>query len=358
MQAKIDYLIVGHGLAGSLLGWRLIQYNKRVMIVDHDTGPSASRTAAGLVNPITGKRFTKDPRFETFLSSAKGLYECFEKFFKTQCFFKKSLLRIFSSNQERTVWQKRKTESSYLHYLDDNFDERIAHYGLNAPLGGYSQKFCAHLDTHRLLENLKSFFSETHCFNGIGFSHNDLVIKDSGFDWLGYSINHIIFCEGYWATNNPFFAWLPFQPSKGEILTLKTDQALPSEIISCGKWLLPLGDGMYSLGTTYQWTPLDEKPSASAKKVLSQWLKQMFRQSVKFNIIDHKAGIRPNTMDKEPFIGLHPRAPRISIFNGFGSKGVLTIPWYADRFVDFLLKGTPLPLEADINRYSATHFPG
>ena len=127
------------------------------------------------------------------------------------------------------------------------------------------------------------------------------------------------------------------------------DQALPPEIISRGKWLLPLGDGLYSLGTTYQWSPLDEKPSESAKRELLQSLKQIFRQSIEFKITDHKAGIRPNTLDKQPFIGLHPRTPRISIFNGFGSKGVLTIPWYTDRFVDFLLKGAPLPLEADIS---------
>ena len=353
LPKKVDFLIVGHGLAGSLLVWRLIQHKQRVTIVDRDSGVSASRTAAGLVNPITGKRFTTDSRFETFLSSAKELYESLEEFFETRFFFKKSLLRIFSSQQEHALWQKRKTEPGYIHYLKDNFNERVARYDLNAPLGGYSQKFCGYLDANLLLESLKFFFSETHCFNGTGFSHNDLVIKDSGFDWRGYGINNIIFCEGYWATNNTLFSWLPFQPSKGEILTLKTDQVLPPEIISRGKWLLPLGDGLYSLGATYQWSPLDDKPSESAKRELLQLLKQIFRQSIEFNIIDHKAGIRPNTMDKQPFIGVHPRIPGISIFNGFGSKGVLTIPWYVDRFVDFLLKGTPLPLEADISRYSA-----
>ena len=123
MSERIDFLIVGHGLAGGVLVWRLIQHNQRVLIIDRDTGQSASQSAVGLVNPITGKRFTKDPRFETFLSSAKQLYQSLEDFFETQFFFKKSLLRIFSSEQERAFWQKRKTEPGYIHYLEDNFDE-------------------------------------------------------------------------------------------------------------------------------------------------------------------------------------------------------------------------------------------
>jgi len=358
LSKNIDFLIVGQGLAGSLLAWRLIQHNQCVVIVDHYNGSSSSLSAAGLVNPITGKRFRKDPSFETLLVSAKDQYQEFEDFFKTPFFFKKSLLRILISKQESTFWQKRETESDYNQYLEGNFDNQAASYDLCAPLGGYHQNFCGYLDTIRLLEKLKSFFSETKRFNKINFSHSKLVVKHQGFDWYGYNINKIIFCEGYSAINNPFFSWLPFQPSKGEILTLKMDQPIPTEIISRGKWLLPIGNGLCKVGSTYQRNLLNEKPSESAKIELLHSVKQMFHKPIVFKVHDHNAGIRPNTMDKKPFIGVHPRNPVISIFNGFGSKGVLTIPWYAEQFVDFLLQGTPLPADVDISRYCAHRFPG
>ncbi len=53
-----DFLIVGQGLAGSLLAWELMQRGAKVLIVDNGM-PNASQVAAGLINPITGMRFAK-----------------------------------------------------------------------------------------------------------------------------------------------------------------------------------------------------------------------------------------------------------------------------------------------------------
>ena len=55
---QIDYLLVGQGLAGSILGWELMQRGCRILIIDQEIG-NASRIAAGLINPVTGMRFFK-----------------------------------------------------------------------------------------------------------------------------------------------------------------------------------------------------------------------------------------------------------------------------------------------------------
>ena len=55
---KVDYLIIGQGLAGSLLAWELIQRRCSVVVVDNGN-ENASQIAAGLINPITGMRFVK-----------------------------------------------------------------------------------------------------------------------------------------------------------------------------------------------------------------------------------------------------------------------------------------------------------
>lgn len=358
MANSTGFLIVGHGLAGSLLSWELIQRHQQVLIVDHDTGKSASRSAAGLVNPITGQRFTIDPRFEIFLSFAKTLYQSLGDFFDTRFFSKTSLLRIFDTEQELTNWQRKNIRSGYIASLPDKFKGTIDHYGLIVPHGGYYQNFCARLDVELLLNNLKTFFESTGSFVRTAFSYNDIVSKGPQFYWHGCKFNHIIFCEGFRAIENPLFSWLPFQPSKGEILTLKTVYTLPEEIIMRGRWLLPLGNGRHQLGATCQWMPIDENPSKTAKIDLLESFKKMFRDPIKFDIDEHKAGIRPNTRDKQPFIGKHPVIPGISIFNGFGSKGVLKIPQYASMFADHLIKHRSLPQEADVARYYATHFPG
>ncbi|HIL40306.1 MAG TPA: FAD-binding protein, partial [Methylococcales bacterium] len=46
---NVDHLIIGQGLAGSLLGYRLIQAGRRIVIID-PAKENASRIAGGLIN--------------------------------------------------------------------------------------------------------------------------------------------------------------------------------------------------------------------------------------------------------------------------------------------------------------------
>ena len=67
-------------------------------------------------------------------------------------------------------------------------------------------------------------------------------------------------------------------------------------------------------------------------------------------LVDHSAGIRPCTKDTLPFVGMHPQQSRLGIFNSFGSKGSLMIPYYARQF-SARLQGSSNMAEADIMRY-------
>ena len=48
--------IIGQGLAGSLLAWRLLLRGERVLVVDNGYCSASSTVAAGLINPVTGKK--------------------------------------------------------------------------------------------------------------------------------------------------------------------------------------------------------------------------------------------------------------------------------------------------------------
>ena len=53
---KIDFLIVGQGLAGSLLGYELIRRGHSIRIIDSGDPNTSSQKAAGLYNPVTGRK--------------------------------------------------------------------------------------------------------------------------------------------------------------------------------------------------------------------------------------------------------------------------------------------------------------
>jgi len=54
---EIDFLIIGQGLAGSALGYRLIREGKRVVLLDQPSKNQSSQVAAGLFNPVTGRKW-------------------------------------------------------------------------------------------------------------------------------------------------------------------------------------------------------------------------------------------------------------------------------------------------------------
>ena len=58
-------LIIGGGLAGMALAWRLHERGVPFLIVDRDEPLTSSKVAAGLVAPITGLRLTLNWRYDT-----------------------------------------------------------------------------------------------------------------------------------------------------------------------------------------------------------------------------------------------------------------------------------------------------
>ena len=80
--------------------------------------------------------------------------------------------------------------------------------------------------------------------------------------------------------------------------------------------------------------------------IFTQWLKHPFR------VVDQLASIRPATVERRPFVGMHPHDPSIGILNGMGTKGCSLSPYFAHQLVNHLTENTPILPEADIKRFS------
>ncbi|MDX8382665.1 MAG: FAD-dependent oxidoreductase, partial [Ghiorsea sp.] len=184
------------------------------------------------------------------------------------------------------------------------------------------------------------------------FYDHEVCLHQQHVTWQGIQAKKIIFCEGYQMMNNPFFDWLPMQPAHGEIISCQTSAPLDPHIINQSKWLLPTAQHQCKIGATYE--PTLRKPTlqATSKQSLLAFANTLFKHDMGFNVTQHQAGIRPATKDKQPFIGFHPKHAQLAVFNGFGSRGSLLIPWYASIFSQHLQHQQILPAHADINRYS------
>jgi len=352
----IDFLIIGQGLAGSLLAWELIQRGCKVVIVDNGR-ENASQVAAGLINPITGMRFVKSADVDTLLPTAKHCYSQLADFFQQDFYIEKPMRRFFRSNSEFTNAHKRLSNPDYQAYLGDIQQPGKAIDNLATPFGFLEQRQTGYLLTRPLLSCLKAFFIANDSYRQADFDYRDIQLQPSLL-WQDIAPKQIIFCEGYQATQNHWFCWLPFHPVKGEILTLQHQTELPDRILNYGNWLIPLNAHQIRIGATFDRENLDTQATEQGKNDLLNALSQVSPDLTQAMLISHQANIRPCTQDRQPFIGLHPQHKQLAIFNGFGAKGSLQIPWYSRHFADALLNGAPLPHSSNIQRHYETHFTG
>lgn len=349
MAKQVDYLIIGQGLAGSLLSWELIQQGASIHLIDNQQ-ENASHIAAGLINPITGMRLVKNRHIDTLLPCAKQTYHSLGTFFQQDFYIEKSMQRILRSDKESVKFQQRLQDEHYRNYLAPEL--KLTPAFIQAPLGIITQKHTGFLLTQPLLRCLKYYLQEKQSYQATQFHYSDLQFNQ-GITWQDITATKIIFCEGYQAIYNPWFKSLPFQLAKGEILTLTTPNSLPTDLLlNYGHWFIPINDHEFRTGATFDTIHLDTQPTKQAKATLLKALTQVIPSLKTAILTQQHANIRPTTRDKAPFIGQHPSHSQLCIFNGFGAKGSLQIPYYSQQFVQHLLHQAPLSHSVDCQRHA------
>ena len=100
----IDYIIAGQGLAGSCMALQLLERGKKILVVDRIRENSATRVAAGLFNPITGKNLAKTWLADELFSCLHTFYPRAEQLTQEKFFNSMLLYRPFVSIEEQNTW--------------------------------------------------------------------------------------------------------------------------------------------------------------------------------------------------------------------------------------------------------------
>ncbi len=352
----VDYIIVGQGLAGSALALKLMLRGRRVMVVDNAYHDGASKVAAGVLNPVTGRWMVKTWNVDTVLPAAKNFYRQMEKVCAQPFFAERDILRLCRSAFETRRWEQRRRQDAYTAYVGEALAAGALWPGLHDPCGGFPILQGGWVDTPVWLDAAAAYLRERDAIRSTAFSHGDLQVTRAGVDWHGLRARRIVFCEGWGVRHNPWFRHLPLEPSKGEVLTVRGHVPMPGHILNAGKWIVPLPERtLFRIGSTWEWRHVDTQPTAKARGDLLRAAHAMLKDPVDADaVVEHQAGVRPASVDRLPWAGVHPRHPCIAIMNGLGAKGALYAPWLAECLMDSIEHGHPLPAEVDCARFAFT----
>lgn len=335
MQEDKPYLIIGGGISGLSLAYQFYKNNVPFQLITKEENHS-SVVAGGFIIPIVFRRTTKSWNIDTYLPYAKTFYQEIEQDLQINFWNDLPVRRSFSHLQEKEDWIKRQNQDEYCDYLgeiDGKCDEIIYQ-----EFGTGLVKNAAWVHTETVIYGLRKFFLEKGYL-----TYSDVQTVD--FE----SYRGVIYCEGYEMIHNPLFNYLPLDPTKGQILTVKSSEIPAQESINRKCFVLPIGNGLFKVGSTYEWGDTSLNITDEAKQDLETHLKELI--DVPFETVEQLAGIRPTVKDRRPLIGEHPTESKKYVFNGLGTKGFLLAPIMAKYLMDYIVQGTPLDAEIDIKRY-------
>ena len=385
MPKQVDVLIIGQGICGTFLSLELERAGLSYLVIDEVRPFSASRAAAGLINPVTGRRLVTTWMIDELLAFAQERYGELATLLGSSFLEKVYVTDFFPTVQMRLAFlQRLKEDGSYLRWPvnEKNWDACFHYelgYGVISP--------CYLVDLPGLLAAARKSMLERGVLREERFEREELKIGAPGAGASGagesgagasgagapgggevkyqdIEARRIVFCDGIGSFASPYFSRLPFAPNKGEVLIvdipglreaaaeLQGDAGAGFErtIFKKGISLAPWQEGLYWVGSSYEWSFETAEPTERFRErtelALKEWVKLPFR------IVEHLAAVRPATLERRPFVGFHPVYPAVGILNGMGTKGCSLAPYFARQLVDYLVKGSPIQPDADILRFT------
>ncbi len=348
LMKQFDYIIVGQGLAGTVLAFQLRLKGVNVFVIDKHRESTSSKIAPGAYNPMVLKRFTPCWKVEEQLEPLCCFIENFEETFNESIHTPLKLWRKFHSVQEQNLWLEKSEKVRLSPFMNPSFISN-PYKDIRAEFGFGEVTNSGRVQLSEMISLLKEQLENEACFLNEAFDYNALEISSTSVVYKSVSADKIVFCEGHRLTDNPFFNYLPLMRTKGELITVKLKGLQVRELIKSNISILPLGDDVYKVGATFNWDDKDEVCTVQAKEELLAKLKELVNLSPE--VLKQEAGLRPTVKDRRALLGAHPNHDNVIVFNGLGTRGLLISPYLSLQLIDFMEQGISLDPEIDIKRY-------
>jgi len=348
---QTENLIIGLGIVGINLCHQLEKAGKSFLVIDRCPENSSSLIAGGIYNPVVLKRKVKswkvDELFPFLIETYQELESQLGVDFLLHDF---PILKPISSANELNEWQQAVDDGRLSPFVDSVENQTPNGPFQNGVLGSVTIKDAGFVRIGKLVLAYRNYLKKSGLLIEEEFDYREVRAEEK-VSYKDVSAERIFFCEGRFISENPFFNWIPFRPTKGQMLTVRVPEELtPDRIYNQQFLLFPTEEkNIFRLGATYEWNNLNEEPTQESTDELIERAQRAL--NIDFEVLDAQAAIRPNVADRRPTIGCHPEMENLFLFNGMGSKGVMLAPYFAKQLVENIYNGTEIDSEVDLMRF-------
>lgn len=344
-----DIALVGGGIAGACLAYVLkTHYKKNIVWFDNEKLSSSSRVAAGIYNPIVFKRTTVAWKGAALMEECAAFYDEAEKNTSTKFHYRSKIQRVLSGYEEQNEWLRKSILPGFNECVSDNIvtgDEKL----FNAPFGIAEITKAGWIITTQFIEAIKNnCIGKENCIDVV-FDYNALKTTNEALHYANYSFKQIAFCEGHLIKNNPWFNFIQLYPVKGDVLEVEINGLPNDKVYNGGVYVAPHENGLFRIGSTYDWKNLTETIDENAKNEMLEKIKSFCKAEI--TIKNHLAGIRPAAKDRKPIVGKHYSEKNMFVLNGLGTKGVSLAPYCAKALAEAMLEEKNVDSEINVQRF-------
>jgi glycine oxidase len=353
-------VIIGAGVAGLSIGWKLLEGGAEVLILERARPASAATwAAAGMIAP-TAETAHADPAETQFARWAAELWPTFaaeiEEKSGRKIGYRRDGALIVAGSEEEAHTIASQGNRKLLSADEAKMREPLLGGAIAGALWDGEE---AQVDSRALGVALARLFVRV----GGKLSTNEAAIRiEAGSGRLGvtttfgiYPADKVLVAAGAWSggieMDEPVLP--PMRPVKGEVLALVPPRGtlLPKQVVwGNGVYLVPR-EGRLLIGATMEEVGFDTKLTDKAESWLTDRAVSLMPSLANWKIDEHWAGLRPASPDGLPVLG-ETKLKNLFVASGQFRNGILFAPAVAET-VSRLILGADAP---EIRAFSPRRF--
>jgi len=345
----VDYIIIGQGISGTWLSYYLLKECKSIVVIDDASLQSTSNAAGGLINPVTGRRVVTTWMAEKLMPFIWEEYSAIASLLDIEAIVQKNIVVFPAAPDLQQAFHNRIQEhNSYI--KTPGLSKDALRQQFDFPFDVFEISPCYVVQMRALLQAWRNYLNNKNSLIEDRFDETSLVFNENTVQYKNITAQKIIYADGVGAAQSKYWQNLPFVKNKGQALIMESKHLDTTCTYKFGHLTLVfLKDNLWWAGSSNELGFSTAQPTEDFREKTAMQLTAILKQP--FVIKDHWSSLRPATVERRPFAGIHAVHNQLAILNGMGSKGCSLAPWFAKELAANLVHKSPINPLADVQRF-------